>query len=108
MKLKNAFEKNQGQLDILEIYKDQTYVKGISGFRPKIMVLRNNLWTLIACDLNFTFKFRYTETQELVQSLTDVDKTIWNFGRRHAQETDHMISINFGMQVVIDKNTNDM
>ena len=40
---KNAFEKNQGQLDILEIYKDQTYVKGISGFRPKIMVLRNNL-----------------------------------------------------------------
>lgn len=33
-------KKNQGQLDILEIYKDQTYVKGISGFRPKIMVLQ--------------------------------------------------------------------
>ena len=37
-------KKNQGQLDILEIYKDQTYVKGISGFRSKIMVLQNYLY----------------------------------------------------------------
>ena len=40
---KMQFEKNQGQLDILEIYKDQTYVKEISGFRSKIMVLQNYL-----------------------------------------------------------------
>ena len=33
---KSAFEKNQGHLDILEIYKDETYVKGISGFYQKL------------------------------------------------------------------------
>ena len=73
---KCIWKKNQGQLDILEIYKDKTYVKGISDFRKKIMVLQNYLYNCLRPNFYFLkiqiYGISHTEIHELTKSVNQV------------------------------------